>query len=230
MRKRELLFGLGAGVMVAAAVLGLVKTSETAPAAAELSPEEIRAAAEKMEMVVMSKQEYEQMTQEQTVDKLLQKQPASPQKPAEPTVKSTETPRTATPQKPEVSAPASANSAAAPQTPPVATPSAAQAAPSAAQQPATAQAQTPAAQQPSAEETAAQPTAIRKKIAIPYKSTAEGVARRLVAEGILPENNKLVEVLRAQNKLNRIRVGTYEFTVPTSEEEIVRIITTPPQS
>jgi cell division protein YceG involved in septum cleavage len=50
----------------------------------------------------------------------------------------------------------------------------------------------------------------------------------MVEAGVLKADNTLVETLRAQNKLNRIRVGTYQIPVGASEAEIVRIITTPP--
>ena len=208
MCKRELLFGFGAGMLVAAAALGLVRPDEKTSAAAALSREEIRAAAEGLEMVVLSREEYEQLKQGEKVD--AEQVPDPPRKPVEPTVQEAESPRAGTAESPEVSAPDPATPASAPETPPAAVPS--------------------AALQPASAQPPSQPSAvIRKKISIPYKATAEGVARMLVAEGILPADNKLVDILRAQNKLHRIRVGTYEFSVPASEEEIVRIITTPPQ-
>lgn len=211
MRKRELLFGFGTGILVAGADLGLIQPDRTPTAAAKLTHEEIREAAEAMEMVVLSKQEYAEL-QEKKVD--VEPAPTPPRTPDAPAVSAVQTPQVVPAQPPEVSAPATP--------PPAATP------------PASARDDLPApeAAAPTNPPAPAQPPAVTttKVFTVPYKATAEGVARTLVEAGILPKDNTLVDVLRAQNKLNRIRVGTYEVTVPATEEEIVQVITTPPKN
>jgi hypothetical protein len=51
----------------------------------------------------------------------------------------------------------------------------------------------------------------------------------LVDAGILEPDNQFVEKLKKQNKLNRIRVGTYQIPLGASEADIVSIIATPPK-
>jgi len=54
------------------------------------------------------------------------------------------------------------------------------------------------------------------------------VAILLVKAGLLPPDNQFVEKLRDQNKLHRIRTGTYQIPKGTSEDELIRLLTTPP--
>ena len=209
MRKRELLFGFGLGLLVAAATVALIQPQAVPVSSQGLTRENLTEAAEALDMVVLSKQEYEELQQEKKVE--VGSVPASPQAPEAPSVDSAKAPQQPAVQPPAVDAPEQAEAPA---------PSAPAEAPAQAENPQTA---APAAAQPPA-------AAVTKVFSIPYKATAEGVARTLVEEGILQEDNRLVDVLRAQNKLNRIRVGTYELTLPVTEEEIVEMITTPPKS
>jgi hypothetical protein len=66
-------------------------------------------------------------------------------------------------------------------------------------------------------------------VTIPYRASAEDVEKLLVKAGVLQRENRFVETLRAQDKLDRIRVGTYQMTAGTPEEQIVKLITTPPK-
>jgi outer membrane biosynthesis protein TonB len=211
MRKRELLAGFGAGLMVAAAVLGAVH--HAAPASsASLTKEQVKQAAEALQMVVLSKAEYDRLRQEQKVS--LPPAPTPPKQPQAPAVVTPSQPKTQTPLPPEVDR--NPETAAAPQPPSAAVPA--------------------AGSEPSKTDgnsripgpAAPQPPAATVTVQVPYKATAEGVARKLVEAGVLGADNTLVETLRAQNKLNRIRVGTYQIPTGASETDIVRIITTPP--
>lgn len=200
MHKRELLLGFGAGVLVATAVIGL-SIPKPASVSAPITAEQMKEVADSMDMVVLTKEEYEVLQGEKKVSV----QPAA-------------TPPTA-PEKPE------AADLAKPVVDPVSTPAVTQPKQSStAQMPAVAP--TAPAQAPDAAETPEQP--VMASFTIPYKATAEGVSKILVQEQILPENNSLVDELRSQNKLNRIRVGTYEIPVPATEKDIVKLITTPP--
>ncbi|RNB77402.1 DNA polymerase III subunit gamma/tau [Brevibacillus panacihumi] len=201
MHKRELLLGFGAGVLVATAVIGLF-VPKPASVSTPITAEQMKAAADGMDMVVLTKEEYEQLQGEKKVSvKPAATPPTAPEKPesadvAEPVVDPVSAPAVTQPK----------HSAAA-QVPVVAT---------AAPAPAPAEAVTP--EQP-----------VLASFTIPYKATAESVSKILVQEKILPENNGLVDELRSQNKLNRIRVGTYEIAVPATEKDIVKLITTPPK-
>lgn len=217
MRKRELLFGFGAGLLVAASIIGLVAPNSEAPPAA-LTEEEIKQAATELQMVVLTPEEYKQWQEEKKVN--VQPAPSAPKAPAAPEVQQTKPPATVQPKAPVTSeaTPPSVESAAQP----------APAAETASQSttPTTAPAATAAPQPPAVASPAAKKTV---SFTVPYKATAEGVAAMLVKEGILPKNNKFVEELRSMDKLNRIRVGTYQVSVPVSEAEIAKLITTPPK-
>ncbi len=205
MGKRELLVGFGAGLMVAAAVLGAVH--QAAPASsASLTKEQVKQAAEDLQMVVLSKAEYDRLRQEQNVS--LPPAPTPPKQPQAPAVTAPTQPQTQTPRPPEGNR--------APQPPSAAVPAAA------------GEPSKPDGNTRISAPTAPKPPAATVTVQVPYKATAEGVARKLVEAGVLDADNTLVETLRAQNKLNRIRVGTYQIPAGASEAEIVRIITTPP--
>jgi hypothetical protein len=66
-------------------------------------------------------------------------------------------------------------------------------------------------------------------VTIPYRASAEDVESLLVQAGVLPKENKLIETLRTLDKLDRIRVGTYQLSKGTTEEQIVKMIATPPK-
>ncbi|MGZ0049726.1 DNA polymerase III subunit gamma/tau [Brevibacillus gelatini] len=217
MRKRELLFGFGAGLVVAASLIGLTAPKSEAPEAA-VTEEEIKQAAAKLQMVVLTPEEYKQWQEEKKVN--VQPAPSAPKAPTAPELQQTKAPVSAQPKTPVSSEvkPPSVES--------VAQPSPALEASSQSATPATAPTKTATPQPPAVEAPVAKKTV---SFTVPYKATAEGVAATLVKEGILPENNKLVEQLRSMDKLNRIRVGTYQVSVPASEEEIAKLITTPPK-
>jgi len=64
---------------------------------------------------------------------------------------------------------------------------------------------------------------------VEVNDTAAAVSQNLVRAGLLPSSNRLVELLRSKNKLNRIRTGSYQIPQGASEEEIFAILTTPPK-
>lgn len=102
MRKRELLLGFGAGMIVAAAVTGWFQTKQMPSAQKALSSEQIKKAAEELEMVVLSKEEYEQWQQEKKVN--VKPAPEAPKAPATP-----QAGQTVKPQSPTSTQPASPN-------------------------------------------------------------------------------------------------------------------------
>ncbi|MGN7470203.1 DNA polymerase III subunit gamma/tau [Brevibacillus sp. SAFN-007a] len=218
MRRRELLFGFGAGLLVAASIIGLIVPKNEAPQAA-LSEEEIKRAATALQMVVLTPEEYKQWQEEKKVD--IQPAPGAPKAPTAPTspeVQQTKTPLTDPPKATATSKATAPSGESTAQPAPAAEPSSQSVAPAA-----------PPAKAVAPQSPAAEPAKKTLSFTVPYKATAEGVAATLVKEGILPENNKFVEQLRAMDKLNRIRVGTYQVSLPVSEKEIAQLITTPPK-
>ncbi|WP_238933361.1 DNA polymerase III subunit gamma/tau [Brevibacillus choshinensis] len=211
MHKRELLLGFGAGLIVAASITGWFFGKQVPSGARALSSDEIKSAAQELQMVVLTKEEYEQWQQEKKVN--VKPAPLPPKAPATPALEQTTQPQTPvtkqaeTPKKPiaenEVSTSQPAQTVASATPHPVQSPAA------------------PAIQAPE----------IQKQVSftVPYKATAQGVAKQLVDAGILPANNKFVDELRNQDKLDRIRVGTYQISTPATETEIVKLITTPPK-
>lgn len=217
MRKKELLFGFGAGLLVATSLIAMLGSGKT-EAQPALTKEQLTKSAEEMQMVVLTPEEYEQWQQVKKVN--LKPPPTAPKAPQTPSVGQTAAPQANAPQAPEM------KQTAAPEAPvkekvdsakPPTSQSAADAAPPE-------QAQTPTA--PAVEAPKPQKTV---SFTVPYKATAEEVARILVEEGILPADNKFVDELRSQNKLNRIRVGTYQVSDAITESEIAKLITTPPK-
>ncbi|KZE53207.1 DNA polymerase III subunit gamma/tau [Brevibacillus parabrevis] len=215
MRKRELLFGFGTGLIVAASALGLMAPKSGAPSPAALTEAEIKQAATELQMVVLTPEEYKQWQEEKKVN--VQPAPNAPKAPAAPNVEQTKTPAVAEPKTP------AANEVTPPKVNSVQETSSAD---ESKVQSVAAPAQTETPQAPAVETPVVKKTA---SFTVPYKATAEGVAATLVKEGILPANNHFVDQLRTMDKLNRIRVGTYQVSVPASEEEIVKLITTPPK-
>ncbi|MDF2679388.1 MAG: polymerase subunit gamma/tau [Brevibacillus sp.] len=205
MRKRELLLGFGAGMIVAAAITGWYQVKQVPSSTRALSSDQIKKAAMELQMVVLTKEEYEQWQQEKKVN--LKPSPAPPKAPAQPQApvsKQTSTPMAPTAGKEETTAQTSAQPASATVTPtPVQNPA------------------SPTVEVPQMEK--------QVSFTVPYKATAEGVAKQLVEAGILPTDNKFVDELRNQDKLGRIRVGTYQISAPASEAQIVKLITTPPK-
>lgn len=214
MRRRELLLGFGAGLIVAAGIAGWHEGQQAPVAATALTSDQIKKAAEKLQMVVLSKDEYEQWQQEKKVN--VKPAPTAPQAPAAP-----QTGKTGQPQSPTTAQPNA----------PTAPPEQQQAAePQSSAQPQAADVSAPVpVKQPSAPAVKAPMPTRQVTFRVPYKATAEGVAKQLAAAGILPADNTLVEELRRLDKLDRIRVGTYQITAPASAADIAKLITTPPQ-
>ncbi|KQL44414.1 DNA polymerase III subunit gamma/tau [Brevibacillus choshinensis] len=205
MRKRELLLGFGAGMIVAAAITGWFQAKQVPSSTRALSSDQIKNAAKELQMVVLTKEEYEQWQQEKKVNvKPAPAPPKAPTKPQAPLSKQTSTPHVSAAETKETTEKTSTHENAATVTP---TP---------AQNPAP-----PSVEIPQIEK--------QVSFTVPYKATAEGVAKQLVQAGILPTDNKFVDELRNQDKLNRIRVGTYQISTPATEAQIVKLITTPPK-
>jgi hypothetical protein len=185
MAKRDVLLGFGAGWVAAAGIL-FVLPAEPPATAPSLTRDQLRAAAETLDLVVLSKAEYEQLAQENKL--AVNQSPLPPKQPQAPQAGVTHPVVTQPPAQPQTAAGSSPGF-------------------------------------PTAPQAAAAPITVT----IPYKATAEGVARMMAEAGVLPAENSLVETLRSQGKLNRIRVGTYQIRPGATEAEIVRLITTPPK-
>ncbi|UKK99052.1 DNA polymerase III subunit gamma/tau [Brevibacillus brevis] len=216
MRKQELLFGFGAGLIVATSIIGLLAPKQTAQAPA-MTVDQMKVAAQELEMVVLTADEYKQWQEEKKVN--VQPAPGVPKAPVTPKVGQTVAPVTKQPQTPTVQPTTPAASSEQKVTPPT-DPVNKDVQPT----PTVPNTQTPTS--PNAEA----PLADKKvSFTVPYKATAEDVAQILVKEGILPADNQFVAQLRASDKLNRIRVGTYEVSTAAKEADIVKLITTPPK-
>lgn len=206
MRKRELLVGFGAGMIVAAAITGWYQAKQVPSSTRALSSDQIKNAAKELQMVVLTKEEYEQWQQEKKVNvKPAPTSPKAPTQPQAPVSKQTSIPQAPAAGKEETTTPQiSVQPASATVTPtPVHNPA------------------PPTVEVPQIEK--------QVSFTVPYKATAEGVAKQLVEAGILSTDNKFVDELRNQDKLGRIRVGTYQISAPATEAQIVKLITTPPK-
>ncbi|MCC8436882.1 DNA polymerase III subunit gamma/tau [Brevibacillus sp. M2.1A] len=223
MRKQELLFGFGAGLIVATSIIGLLAPKQTAQAPA-MTVDQMKVAAQELEMVVLTADEYKQWQEEKKVN--VQPAPGVPKAPVTPKVGQTVAPVTKQPQTPTVQPTTPAASSEQKVTPPT--------------DPVNKDVQptptVPNTQTPSPNAEAPKPPIVEAPLAdkkvsftVPYKATAEDVAQILVKEGILPADNQFVAQLRASDKLNRIRVGTYEVSTAAKEADIVKLITTPPK-
>ncbi|MED1917419.1 DNA polymerase III subunit gamma/tau [Bacillus thuringiensis] len=216
MRKQELLFGFGAGLIVATSIIGLLAPKQTAQAPA-MTVDQMKVAAQELEMVVLTGEEYKQWQEEKKVN--VQPAPGVPKAPVAPVTKQPQTPAV----QPTTSA-ASSEHKVIPPTNPVSK--------DGQPTPTVPNTQTPTSPNTVAPKasTVEAPVADKKvSFTVPYKATAEDVAQVLVKEGILPADNQFVAQLRASDKLNRIRVGTYEVSTAAKEADIVKLITTPPK-
>ncbi|MFD2085468.1 DNA polymerase III subunit gamma/tau [Brevibacillus brevis] len=223
MRKQELLFGFGAGLIVATSIIGMLAPKQTAQAPA-MTVDQMKAAAQELEMVVLTAEEYKQWQEEKKVN--VQPAPGVPKAPVTPKVGQTVAPVTKQPQTPDVQpgTPAASEQKVIPPTNPVSKDG--QATPTVPNTQTPTPPNTVAPKAPTVEA----PVADKKvSFTVPYKATAEDVAQILVKEGILPADNQFVAQLRASDKLNRIRVGTYEVSTASKEADIVKLITTPPK-
>ncbi|MFS0553078.1 DNA polymerase III subunit gamma/tau [Brevibacillus sp. 179-C9.3 HS] len=223
MRKQELLFGFGAGLIVATSILGLLAPKQAAPAPA-MTADQMKVAAQELEMVVLTAEEYKQWQEEKKVN--LQPAPGGPKAPESPKVGQTAPPVTKEPQTPTVQPAAPA----APQEQKVA-PSVNPVSKGTQPNQTVPTTQTPATNVVAPTAPTVEAPTVDKKVSftVPYKATAEDVANILVKEGILPAENQFVAQLRASDKLDRIRVGTYEVSNSAKEADIVKLITTPPK-
>ncbi|GED58154.1 DNA polymerase III subunit gamma/tau [Brevibacillus formosus] len=224
MRKQELLFGFGAGLIVATSIIGLLAPKQTAQAPA-MTVDQMKVAAQELEMVVLTAEEYKQWQEEKKVN--VKPAPGVPKAPVTPKVDQTVAPVTKQPQTPTVQSATPAASSEQKVIPPT-NPVSKDGQPT----PTVPNTQTPASPNSVAPKapTVEAPVADKKvSFTVPYKATAEDVAQILVKEGILPADNQFVAQLRASDKLNRIRVGTYEVSTAAKEADIVKLITTPPK-
>ncbi|NGQ94037.1 hypothetical protein G3578_02475 [Brevibacillus sp. SYP-B805] len=202
MDKRSLLFGFGAGVAFAAGFM-LVFPAQ-GPTAFSLTKEQLQAAAEANQMVLVPKQEYEKWQQHKQSEAPV----TPPSAPGQPTAPAVQLPSAAEPSQPQ--APAAPQ----PQKP-------------AGQAPAThSQPLKPTGQPPTA------PSAPKPTVSFTVKPgmTSTDVARGLVQAGVLPPDSPFVEKLREQKKLNRIRSGIYTIPKGIPVDELIRLLTTPPKS
>ncbi|RAT94454.1 hypothetical protein [Brevibacillus sp. Leaf182] len=223
MRKQELLFGFGAGLIVATSIIGLLAPKQTTQAPA-MTVDQMKVAAQELEMVVLTAEEYKQWQEEKKVN--VQPAPGVPKAPVTPKVGQTVAPVTKQPQTPTVQPTTPAASSEQKAIPPANPSKDGQPTPTV---PNTQTPTSPNALAPTAP-TVEAPVAEKKvSFTVPYKATAEDVAQILVKEGILPADNQFVAQLRASDKLNRIRVGTYEVSTAAKEADIVKLITTPPK-
>ncbi|MBW5467515.1 DNA polymerase III subunit gamma/tau [Brevibacillus formosus] len=224
MRKQELLFGFGAGLIVATSITGLLAPKQTAQAPA-MTVDQMKVAAQELEMVVLTAEEYKQWQEEKKVN--VKPAPGVPKAPVTPKVDQTVAPVAKQPQTPTVQSTTPAASSEQKVIPPT-NPVSKDGQPT----PTVPNTQTPVSPSSVAPKapTVEAPVADKKvSFTVPYKATAEDVAQILVKEGILPADNQFVAQLRASDKLNRIRVGTYEVSTAAKEADIVKLITTPPK-
>ncbi len=165
-----------------------------------LSKEQLEAYAKSQNFVLLPKEQYEELTKGKKQEKQPTKAPIPPAKPTDTTAPQPVDPPSSVKQPGTV-------------TPPETVP------PSSVNR--------PSANQPTTPQKPATPVEI-VTITIPYKATGVYVSKRLVDAGLLPKNNDFVALLEEQNKLGRIRVGTFRIPKGTSAQDIIRIITTPP--
>ncbi|MFP3391094.1 DNA polymerase III subunit gamma/tau [Brevibacillus sp. SIMBA_040] len=221
MHKKELLFGFGAGLLVATSVLGMLASREVEPHPV-ITKEQVKKSAEEMQMVILTPEEYEQWQQEKKVS--VKPAPTATKAPQSPAPGQTTKPETNYPNAPQKTI---VGQTAAPEAPGAVEKATTQP-PAQSNSVTGASAPTPT-QSPAAPVVEAPKSEKKLSFTVPYKATAEQVARILVDEGILPADNKFVDQLRSQNKLNRIRVGTYEVSDSVTEADIAKLITTPPK-
>lgn len=204
MMKRNLFIGFGLGLVFSAGFLSVF--SNTTPSM-ELSKEQLEAYAKAQNYVLVPKDQYEELKQGTEKGNQAPTRPTSPVKPSEPTAPSKVTPPPAEGQPGQA-------------VPPAGTPSPTTTVPPT-------QGTVPSADGPKTPQSPAAPAEI-VTVTIPYKATGIDTARLLVEAGLLPQKNQFIATLKKQNKLNRIRVGTYKIPKGTSTEKIIEIITTPP--
>ncbi|MGE5704241.1 MAG: hypothetical protein ACM32O_17080 [Clostridia bacterium] len=219
MSSRSFFLGLGTGLIVTA---GFLLAVPEAPGKSNgLSQEELKAIAKSQQLVLMTKSEYEEMTNKGAQAHQPVKEPADPNAP-----KSAQQPN----------APAKSNSAKTPVTP--VSPGQAQA--GNAQSPGAANPQQ--IQSPATPESSNQPAASAApeakapavpqpsvSLRIPGATNATKAGEIMVQAGLIEKPQQLVDALRSAKKLDRIRAGNYTIPKGTSVDDIVKLITTPPK-
>lgn len=189
MTNRNLFLGFGAGLVFAA---GFMIVFPPQGSSSVLTKEQLQAAAQAYNMMLIPKQEYDEL-QEKKQQENEAKAPKAPAQPASPTA----------------IAPGAGQAPVEPK------------APAAGGRPTM-----PAAPANQA------PAAAKEKISFQVTPgmTSATVSSQLVKAGILPADNQLIRKLRDQKKLNRIRTGTYLIEKGISEEDLIKLLTTPPRN
>lgn len=210
MINRSLLLGFGAGLVFAAGFMMVFPVAGNQGAA--LNQKQLEEAAAALNMVLVPKEQTQTGKEEKKVGEDLKQPPTTPTTPHAPAAPSAGTGK-GTPSQPSASKPST------PVTPST-KPGAAPALPTA-----------PADQKAPTSPTPTAPMAPAKNISFSVTPgmTSAKVAAALVKQGILPANNRFVAKLRDQNKLNRIRTGSYQIPQGISEDELIRLLTTPPR-
>ncbi len=222
MSSRAFLGGFGAGLVFAA---GFLLVFPPTPPKQAMTAEQIRAAAFSQDLVVLSKQEYDQLLRDKQqggADKTAPAATASQKPQGSGTAPAGQT----TPPGNGASSPATTLTRdEAPTAPQASTPPTPPTMPQGGTMPTP-----PSAPTGNVAPTAPKPAPELVTVYIPYRTNATQAAAILVKAGLLPQNNGFVQLLREKQLLNRIRVGTYRIAKGTPPEEIARILTTPPAS
>jgi hypothetical protein len=227
MMSRNLLLGFGLGLMFSASFLFLTGGLTKQPAA--WTVDEIKQAAGAQNLVLLSKQEYDHLKQQQQEKRQLERggeekvqvaDLASPKPPIQPGAVQPPA-QTAAPIVNGVASTTPVNKAALPET--TATHPAS---PQPVKVDKASSVPVPSQPYPAAVPKSA-PTTVSFRVA--YGDNSTEVAQNLVKAGLLIEKNSFIERLRQQNKLDRIRTGTFSIPKGATEDDIVKILTTPPK-
>lgn len=218
MSSRSFLYGLGSGLIAAAAVMWFYPAQ---PGQKALTQEELAAIAQQRQLVLMPKAEYDKL-------KNTDKSATSPAKaPVSPTAPQTQAPKQPAagdtapsnpPGQPSAPVPPAAQPGKAPDATAPSKPDSASAAPQVAQ---------PTAQEPQVTSPGVPVELVT--VRIPGATNATAAGKLLADAGLIQSADQLVNALRAAGKLDRIRANTYQIPKGTSIDEIVKRITTPPK-
>ncbi|RNB91850.1 hypothetical protein EDM56_03615 [Brevibacillus fluminis] len=221
MSSRSFLYGLGSGLIVAAAVMWFYPAL---PGQKALTQEELASIAQQKQLVLVPKAEYDKL-------KNTDKSAAAPAKaPVSPTAPQTQAPKQpaagdATPStqlgQPLTPVQPATQAGKAPDTTAPSKPDSASAAPQVTQP----TAQEPQTTSPASPEIPVELVTVR----IPGATNATAAGKLLADAGLIQSADQLVNALRAAGKLDRIRANTYQIPKGTSIDDIVKRITTPPK-
>lgn len=218
MGSRSFLLGVGIGFIVSAGFIWAY--SEPVSKSSQLTREELKAAADQLQLVLLSKEEYEQIKNKAKPGEQTVSASKPPSQPTQPSADETKSPvLSGKPQSPDQPKPAPAQSkptVKAPRNPQAEAPSVTS--PPFQSAPSSPESKTPAA--PVSTEVIT--------VRIPGATSATQTSRLLFEAGITASPEQLVDELRSQQKLDRIRAGSYQIAKGTSVEEIVKLLTTPP--